>query len=203
MGFGLLLIGYALTFCGAYHGVDIPPAFIAYGVMLAAFYQLGRYGKQLRNAGYFMLALTVIGCFKFVLQLTGLGAQFGLLTIVIVVEACVLFAFYVFFLVGIKELAFEVELPKLAGKAIRNLWIVAFFYGFTLFSNLYVKEMIPSAVFLPAGSVFAVQQMAGYLLRALIFVHIGSCYRRICLEGDEDMPEKPSVLRRNKHKNQQ
>ena len=200
MGFGLLLIGYALTFSGAYHGVDIPPSFLAYGIMLAAFYRLGRYGKNLKKAGYCVLALLAVSCFKFMLQLTGIGAQFSLLMIILVIEACLLLVFQIFFLLGIKDLAIEVKLPKLAGKAVRNLWIVFFFYGFTLFSNLYVKEMIPNVSFLPAGMVFALQQMAGYLLRVLIVIHIGSCYRRICLEGDEDMPEK-NKQRREKRRN--
>ncbi|MCI8331636.1 MAG: hypothetical protein HFE78_02275 [Clostridiales bacterium] len=198
MGFGLLLIGYGLTFSGAYRGVDIPPSFLAYGIMLAAFYYLGRYGKRLKAAGFVVLALTVVGGLKFVLQVTGLGANFHLLMILLVLEACLLFVFHVFFLLGINTLATEVALPKLARKAIRNLWLVVLFYGLTLFSNLYVKEMIPSVSFLPAGSVFALQQLAGYLLRALILVHIGSCYRRICLEGDEEMPEKPPVFRKKR-----
>lgn len=199
MGFGLLLIGYALTFSGAYHGVDIPPSFLAYGIMLMAFYRLGRYGKNLKKSSYCMMALLAAGCFKFMLQLTGIGAQFSLLMMVLIIEAFLLLVFYVFFLFGIKELALEVELPKLAGKAVRNLWIVLFFYGFTLFSNLYVKEIIPNVSFLPAGSVFALQQMVGYLLRVLIVIHIGSCYRRICLEGDEDMPEKNKQRREKRH----
>lgn len=198
MGFGILLIGYALTISGAYRGVDIPPALLAYGIMLIGLYKLSRYCSKLKAAYIEMFPLAAVALLKLILQIIGLDT--AVMSFVLWAEALGLFVFYILLLWGIRSLSLEVGLPKLAGKAVRNLVITAAFYIFTLFTNLYNQGLLPQAGWLPAGTVFLVQQAAGYLLRGLILVHIGSCYRRICLEGDEDMPYEPSEWEKKRQK---
>ncbi len=198
MGFGILIFGYALLFGVPFHGIDIPPSVLGYALIFLALHKLGEYDKRLKIAKWFAALLTLLGLGRLALQLAGaLGHSMELpLTVLQIADAAVLVPFYVFTLLGIASLAASVDLPGLGFRAKRNLVFVAVFYLFSAYTNLYVSELLPTIRGLEPAAVFALQQLAGYLIRFLNLILFVSCYMRICLEGDEDMPYTLGPLER-------
>ena len=103
MGFGILLIGYALTISGAYRGVDIPPALLAYGIMLIGLYKLRSYCSKLKAAYIEMFPLAAVALLKLILQIIGLDT--AVMSFVLWAEALGLFVFYILLLWGIRSLS--------------------------------------------------------------------------------------------------
>lgn len=196
MGFGVLIFGYALLLNVPYRGIDFPPDVLGYAVLFWSLHKLGQYGAKLRVAKYLTLPLTAVAAGKLAFQIVGsLGHSFeNLLQWLAIADAVLLFPFYSFLLLGIRDLALSVALPKHARMAKRNLFIVAVFYLFTLFTNLYAQAMIPQMNGIEIIDLVSLQQLFGYLIRFLNLFLFLFCYMRICLEGDEDMPYKPSKL---------
>lgn len=194
MGFGLLFFGYMMLISVPYKGIDFPPDAIAYTLILIALTKLGRYGKKIRIASFFSIALLALSAVKLACQVGALFTYIPdiLINAVTIGDIVLTLPFYFFMLVGFGELAKDVELPKLQGKCKRNFGIVCFFYAFTLFFYLYNADIIPLINGVEKIQLFAMQQLLGYIMRIMNIILIASCYMRICLEGDEDMPYTPN-----------
>ncbi len=193
MGFGLLFFGYMMLLSVPYKGIDFPPDVIAYTLILIALTKLGKYGKKIRIASFFSIGLLALSAVKLAYQVGVLFTPIPTVVInaVTIADMVLTLPFYFFMLIGFSRLASEVELPKLSGKCRRNFGIVCFFYAITLFTYLYGNS-IPLITGVTKGHIYAMQQLSGYIMRIMNIILIASCYMRICLEGDEDMPYKPN-----------
>lgn len=194
MGFGLLFIGYLFTFRIATQssGFDFLPDIVGYLIMFAGLSKLALYGKGFRYAKLLLIPLIAAGGVTLVFQSLDL-AGYSLNEIFTdisqatdIVTQIFLFAFHVALFVGIRDIARETDLPKVAFRAVRNLSITVFYYLVVLLSRLPVLGALPQRY------VGLFVFLLGILWILMNLVLIFSCYMRICLEGDEEMPVKPS-----------
>lgn len=207
MGFGFLLLGYLLFFtmrADLIHADEII-SFAGYILEFIALYKLGKYNKGFRWGKYVTAALLPVGFLILlnqvgvILQLNGIpsfltaleGAYKGLN----IAKNCLLLLFHLTVLYGIAEMAQEVELPKLQIAALRNLIIMAVYYG------LCIAFSVSDAPFGSFSVYFDMPMKLFELARILLCgICIFNCYRLICLPGDEDMPAGDTLLSRIAHR---
>lgn len=197
MGFGILIVGYFMLINVPFHGVDVPPDFLGYILIFIALCKLGNYEKKLKYAKFVCIPLIVLSGVKLGLSLLsalGAGEYRTVQNAVVYATAVLLLVFYIFLLLGIRDLAVSVELEKNARKSVRNLVIIVAFYVYTVIVNLYAHGIIPNDRGIGAGELIAIQQLFGYIVRFLNLIQFISCYMWICLEGDEDMTSRQSAL---------
>ena len=190
MGFGILFFGYMMLFSVPYRGIDFPPLILAYALILIALTKLGKYIKKIRFASYISALLLALSVVKLACQIGAIPDSMS--TALVIAEMVLTLPFYFFMLIGFSELAGDVELPKLQGKCKRNFGIVCLFYVITAFFYLYNYDVIPYITGVSKGALYAIQQVIGYIMRFMNLFLFASCYRLICLEGDEDMPFTPN-----------
>ena len=194
MGFGILLLGYPLILSVTMHSMGFCFEILGYLIMFRALTLLSEYGKYFRYAKYAVSALIPLGAFSLILQsLSWFGADALYETVSDAVTvpysillAVMLLVFHMFLLLAVKTIAQEVELPKLAAEAMRNIIVTWLYFAAALISCFLnvpaVTDVLPYYKLLGYISMFGVIWV---LLNAkMIFV----CYMRICLPGDEDMP---------------
>jgi len=194
MGFGILFFGYMMLFSVPYKGIDFPPLLLAYALILIALTKLGKYIKKLRYAAFCSMGLLAVSFAKLAYQIGSLVTQTSgiVMNCITVTEMVLTLPFYFFMLMGFSELAEQVGLPKLSGKCKRNFAVVCLFFAFTVFFTDYNYDLIPYIKGVTKGAALAIQQVLGYIMRFMNLFLIASCYRLICLEGDEDMPYTPN-----------
>ena len=194
MGFGILLLGYPLILSVTLHSMGFCFEILGYLLIFRALTLLGEYGVWFRYAKYAVSALIPLGAFSLILQCF---SWFGADTLYETVQAAVsvpysillavgLLVFHMCLLRAVKTIAQEVDLPKLAVEASRNVIVTWLYFAAAVvvcFLNIpAVTDVMPYYKLLGYVSMFGVIWI---LLNAkMIFV----CYMRICLPGDEDMP---------------
>lgn len=200
MGFGYLFLGYFFILNLPLRGFDILPDIVGCLLMLAAFRRLTKYcpdNRHLKNANLVLMLYALMSALLLVYQAVGLFVEIpesfvGLIyTPFSIVYSLVIGAYHLFMLLGIHSLAGQVGLDKLAARSVRMLTLTAVYYLFELLSYCGVLEYIAGLTGQPAV-VLSYVNLALYLLGVLwmllIWALIFTCYMRICLEGDEDMP---------------
>lgn len=199
MGFGILIFGY-MMFLGTYYmGVKIPPEVLGYILIFIALTKLGAYDKKLKAASFATLPPLALSAFKLYTQIaaaTGAQLSGSVSTFITVADMALSIVFYTALLLGIASLADSVDLPNVAWKAKRNLVIVFIYYAFTVYTNLYAAGTVPHVRGIEPTALLSLYGLATYALIALMLLLFLSCYMRICLEGDEDMPYEPGRLER-------
>ena len=111
--------------------------------------------------------------------------------------AFIIFVYHYYLLFGIRALAQEVELPKIARKVKRNCILTILYYVLTLIGIMTgyagLTERFPYLMYLnPLLALF------GVLWIVLNTIQIYSCYMWICLPGQEDITESLPWYRRKK-----
>lgn len=205
MGFGLLLIGYFFLMSLPLNGIDILPDIIGYLIMLSALNALVKHCPK--NNGFIRARLTVFPTAALSIAVLGcqLAAASGMLTsglekyLVNPIKTLYTIAigvFHVFLLLGIFQLSCEVELKKLTNRSRRMIVLTAVYYLCEMLSLLGLTKPIAALTPNPDrvlsyinASVYAIGNLWLFLTWALIF----TCYMRICLEGDEDMPYRENT----------
>ena len=179
MGFGILLCGFALSMSNYPGYTDCIAFFIIFYAML----KLDEFNIFFRLSKYISFVCTVLGMAGIMLYA---GEFIGLVdeTNVYVdlydnISEALKVVFGIFMLLGTVRISIETDLPKTARFGawcicIDILWGVLFAISF-FFAPILPFRMLMRLVYMLA-----------------VLYHIFSCYRMICLEGDEDMPEKPS-----------
>ena len=197
MGFGLLFIGYFLTYLTSVSYAGYLIRFVGYSVMLYSFTKLYKYNKSFLLPLYSSIALLVVtaldiyanvGEFLYnslIIDSFSLPQNFAL-TLATVDDALV-FVFHALLLFAIRNIAKETELPTLAYAAARNFAVIC------------VYEVMCLIAFLPFDFVDGYKMAFGLPMYLLYFgwiilnlVLIFSCYAKICDENDVDMPLKKS-----------
>lgn len=194
MGFGLLAVGYMfmLKFGGPYSAFDYLPDIIGYLLMFAGVSKLAVYNRGFRYAKILLVPLIALGGVTLVfdiIAISGISVNSVALSISDMSDSLSLFfcfAYHVALMMGIRDIGRETGLSKIAFRAIRNMTVTVFYYLLSIISD-----------FLPIiekqrQTFELIMKLFGIFVVFLNVILLLSCYMRICVEGDEDMPIKPS-----------
>ena len=191
MGFGTLFIGYFFLLNISYFNyTDL----LAAAIMAMGPYRLGSVNRPFRFAFFTDLAFLVLGATELILAAIPIfspSADLAAFTVPIGVARYLLLALYhLFLLLGIRNVADEVALRKLAvrAQAFIVLPILAYLASALfdipgLFPNAQTKETAIIAFLILLLTVFSC---------VTVLITIFHCYAKICMPEDLDMPEKPS-----------
>ncbi len=212
MGFGYLFLGFLFFMSFPLYGVDILPDVIGWLIMGKALKTLTHYcpgNRHFERAGYSLLAGLVLSVFVLGCQLAELGGVVSetldrfFVTPILILYSIAIGVHQVFLLLGIHQLSLEVELDKLARRAVRMLSLTAVYYLLQFLTQLGLFAKIADLTASPQmvlSTINAVVYFLGVLWLLLIAALYFTCYMRICLEGDEDMPYREDFYDRTKKK---
>lgn len=192
MGFGLLFVGYLATYLLSISNYGNYPAIIGCFLMLYALSKLAEYEGGFKKAFFAALPMTAaVGA----LLVCDMLVAFG----VLVKEDIVIFdavahyvkiaadiAYHVTLLFAVARIARNTELPKIEKAAWRNLLISSLFFV-TEVVEFTVPTTSPARMYIFFAAVLL--WLSSLTLNGVMLM---SCYMRICPEGDEDLPQKPS-----------
>ena len=197
MGFGLLFIGYFMTYLMSVSYAGYLIRFVGYALMIYAFTKLYGYNRSFKLplfASVLLLGVTGIGCYVevgeflyeyLIIDHFGITESFKLA--VSTVDDLLVFIFQGCLLYAIRDIAKETETKNLPYIAARN------------FAFICVYQLLLAVTWLPFAFVDDYKRyfaMPIYLLYfawiILNLVLIFKCYANICDEGDVDMPLKKS-----------
>lgn len=210
MGFGLLFIGYFFLIFFPVSRLDILPnlaivgcIIMLFGIRKLIFYCAdNKYFKWSQAALILLSAVSIASLGLDVASIDGTLTDELLTSIapaVNAVSALAIFAFTCLLFIGVYKLSLEVELPKLAKRTALMLSVSAV-YTLMEVCTLVWSLMSARGVNIPEG---AVEILAYISFFALILSYVTfftnlsvtfSCYSRICLEGDEDMPYREDTF---------
>lgn len=147
MGFGLLILGYFLTFAftisQAYFFADVIGAL----VMLYAFTKLSEYNRYFRSAAVAGMVFTLLALASGVLLTLHMLESDGALDILMdAAKALSALAMHIFMLLGTRGIAEGADCGRLAERAMRNLVMMVTYYVL-YFGTLLLFFVMPSAVF--------------------------------------------------------
>ncbi len=175
MGFGILLLGYMLSF-SLYSGYT---DFIAYTVIFYAFVKLGEYNVFFRAAKIASFAIAVFGMAG--LMLTA-GRFIGFvdesntyIELYDMASDIMKMIFHIPLLLGISKISRETDLPKYSSTAI---WCIILDILYAVIYGLCFVEvrLLPYVMFLRV------------VMMVVVGILIFNCFRMICKEGDEKTP---------------
>ena len=195
MGFGLIFIGYLLTFLlSLAGGYGCYPALIGCLVLLYAQTKLTEYEESFKYSFFATVPMLICAVFSASASLAELmGTTLpGFLgsdvteTVVRYADTAFKLVFHTLLLLAIAGIAKNTGLDKIKRASYRNLAV----YG-VYFALASVAAMLP--VGLEIAPYLFIAQFALYLICvALNASTLFSCYMYICDEGDQDMKAKPS-----------
>ena len=186
MGFGILFLGYLITYIGSMTPVYAFTQLFGVLVMLYALSKLARHNK------FFASTLGVAGLYfaQSVYTLVGYFSAWEQGSTLYQIEkyssAIVVFVFHLCLLLAIREIAIFTSLPKLQSRAIRNMIATAIYCILTVLLHLGVFPEGPTLQYASLASL-----LLGFLWLILNAALIFSCYMWICLEGEENMDKSP------------
>ena len=195
MGFGLLLIGYVLSFTATVGLGD----YLFAGMLLGGFIMYLGLNELKKYSPVFIYALVLDILYiisAFYESATWVCASFGIEAAIFSqqilvafdwIEFVIGFIFNIAMLYGIADLSRRVDYSETREKAYRNMFFVLIF-------NIYqVLMLLPIGIFESDKSFFmtilVILQVVYSVFNAFL---IFKCYAMICPAGDEDMPRKPS-----------
>lgn len=193
MGFGILTVGYYIAYLvGMIWQSEIWGALlILLGCVMiaAALLRLSEYEQGFRHALFFGILLILTAVYRVLFWLSSNllwdVAFFSdyVSEIVLIVEFILFLVFQGLLLLSVRKLASDVEVPKIVSSATRNL----------VFLGIFGVIRLVAALPFPAAAYFSLSAtLVQIVYHILIGIMLGSCYMRICDEGDEDMPLKKS-----------
>lgn len=198
MGFGILFIGYLLTYLLSLAGqYGCYPAIVGCFVMFYALTKLVEYEPKFRYAFFAVIPITLCVAYTVSAEIaTMLGASLpGFLgakeTAIALGYANAVsdLVFHVFLLSAIAKIAEDTGVLKVKKAAYRNLEIYCVFFVFQIASDV-IKSESAAAMY-----VFAAAMLLWLVWLVLDSVVIFSCYMNICDDTDSDMEMKPSPFK--------
>lgn len=186
MGYGLVLIGYLLTFFTSLTLYGWMTRLLGYLVMAYGFYKLKDYFPSYKLSLFTLLAVFLVGIGEAgceIAEMLGAAAEAiePVRNVVCYTRDGMLFVFHIFFLVSTCIAFGVVGMNEKKVSAVTDICAVTAGYVFYLLSVFGVIE---------ANVAFFVQLIWSVMVAVLIL----SCYMRICPEGDEDMPRRESKI---------
>ncbi|MBQ8250184.1 MAG: hypothetical protein IJY93_09970 [Clostridia bacterium] len=215
MGFGFLFIGYFFLLFYPLDTIGMLPNLSIIGcvLMLAAMKRLIQYcpeNKSFKAAKYALVLLSLFSAAMLVLNFipadttsadSASAASMGTICIysAVLLAKLTLCIYSITLFLGIHRLSNEVELPKLASAATRRITVTGVFGAAMLLSG--IAEIVISSTATVNDEFRMIVAYVGLFSRLLEYVCIlvnllliFSCYAKICLEGDEDMPYREDVF---------
>ena len=194
MGFGLLFFGYLVAFLLYLNPYAALTRLIGYAIIFAALTKLRRHNRwfaytQVSAVPLLALALGAVSV-DFASRIMGDAAPAALQNVQGYMETLMtllLLVFHVCLLMAIYTIAVDTALPALARSARRNIVLIAAYAVLHGIWSLPVQLGDSYTVTLSL-MLFVLQLIWTVADLFLIF----RCYMWICLEGDEDMEQKPS-----------
>ena len=210
MGFGLLFVGYFFLIFFPLSRVDILPniALIGCVFMLMGLRRLTRFCAGNRGFKLALTALIILSAAAFgalMIDIAGIDGMLNdninsiLVPVTNAVYALAITAFTTALFVGIYRLSIEVELPKLARRSVLMLSATAVHLiaelAAAVCSLLHTFGGITREGFtIVTGYIGIFAFLLAYITLFLNLSLIFTCYIRICLEGDEDMPYREDIF---------
>ncbi len=197
MGFGLLLIGYLITYVVALNTYGVAFRLVGYIIIAYAIFKLSAYEKKFKPAGYAAGALALSSLVGVAALVCGFlydnmlidTKVFGTLyeEIMAYIEAAGVLVFHVLLLLAIRKLAKDTGVHKIELNTGRDMFFIGLYYILRIIGYLplpikdaYAKYMgLPLTVLYLVWIIFEIELMF-------------SCYARICDESDVEMERKPS-----------
>ena len=185
MGYGLVLIGYALTFFTSLTLYGWLFRLLGYTVMAYGFFKLKDYFPSYQLSIFALLVLMLTGFCETgaeMASILGIGGDMTVFkTVVYYTRDALVLVFHIFMLIS-TYIAFDVVgMNEKKLSAVTDLCAVVIGYVLYLLAALKVIE---------ANIAFFVQ----LIWSVMVFVLIFGCYMRICPEGDESMPRRESKI---------
>lgn len=186
MGYGLVLLGYTVTFFVSLTLYGWAFRLLGFALMAYGFIKLKDYFPSYKLSVFALLALFLVGLCEAGCELAvifgGSADVFDpIKTAVYYVRDGLVLVFHICFLVSTYIAVGVVGLKDKRVSVVTDICAVTLGYVFYILSALGIV----------APSVAALTQL---IWMVMVFVLIFSCYMRICPEGDEDMPRRESRL---------
>lgn len=203
MGFGLLFLGYFFLLTLPVGEIDILPDVIGWIIMASALRGLCGFcpdnrhfsrARTLTLPGAVLSALLLILDFVLLLDVPAFLTTAD--TVLRLAYSAVMGVYEIFLLLGIYKLAREVELPKLSARAQRMMAVTVVYYLMQIVVYSGIPGLLPESQAALVGAINLAVYALGYLWLILTLALLFTCYMRICLEGDEDMPYREDLFDR-------
>lgn len=180
MGFGLLLIGYFLSFAIALSGssyfIDIAGGFL----MTYALLKLSEYSLKFKSSVPYSLAFTVVTFVTSVMSFFELGYTVWLVANTL--RAALILMFHIYTFSALEDMARGADDEKLAYKAKRNLIVVIVY--FVVFAIVTLLEPFFNVEFKAYSEAMLYIYRVVWLIMNLLLLH--SAYARLYIEGTEE-----------------
>ncbi len=194
MGLGILFVGYFLLLNFAYHYFTDA---IAAAVMLYAFYKLSYINTGFKRALAAAACFTVLGVGEFAITvlntLMPLDGTAIIITAMAILRHLSIFTITLFMLMGLCDLAAEVDLPPLAVRCRRNIYFSVFVYSLNI-----LLEAGELASFIDPKILVTLYFASLILTTAVVILNlmiIYGSYMRIYIPGEEKEKKKSSLAR--------
>ena len=183
MGYGLVLIGYALTFFTSLTLYGWLFRLLGYAAMAYGLFKLKDYFPFYKLSLFAVLALFLTGIGEAGAEmLYSLGKDTELFkTVVFYTRDALVLVFHVLFLIATYIAYGVVGMTEKKVNAVTDICAVVLGYAFYILAALKIVE----------GSVAVFVQL---IWTVMVFFLIFGCYMRICPEGDENMPRRESKI---------
>ncbi|MBO5702598.1 MAG: hypothetical protein J6S71_09175 [Clostridia bacterium] len=186
MGYGLVLIGYLLTFFTSLTLYGWMTRLLGYLVMAYGFYKLKDYFPSYKLSLFSLLAIFLVGLGEAGCEIAKIlggaaDAVDPIKNIICYTRDGMLYVFHIFFLVSTCIAFGVVGMNEKKVSAVTDICAVTVGYVFYILSAFGIVE---------ANVAFFVQLIWSIMVTVLIL----GCYMRICPEGDEDMPRRESKI---------
>jgi len=190
MGFGILFLGYLLTFGSAFFTMYLFGDIVGCAVMIGAFVMLSQYCKMFKYAISATGVLCSFYVFAAALRMMGYGTPaenevllrgerlYSLLQYVLPV---VTMGFYFVLLLAIAKLATDVELPDLAKRSYTYIKVYSVYFGMWVLFNLLDTRIAAASVRVYNVTAAGLALFNGVWLIMMV-VHILSCLKWIVPE---------------------
>lgn len=195
MGFGLLFIGYLLTFLFSLNSFGFIFRLLGYALMASSLIRLRDFEPRFTYplCGSFILILTGIsdfiseGAAKLDIVLPAFMSSIS--AVVIWVELIASVAFNLTLLYAIAALARRLGLNKQSSSAIRNMVPTGIYF---ILEIIGMGPLSGNASFIKYFGLISLLIMLVWIVLNLILIF--SCYMYICPAGDEDMPKRKTGI---------
>lgn len=196
MGFGILLIGYFLSFATALAKVYFFADIIGGLIMTYALYKLSSYGKNFKSSVYASMAFTLMSLLCATVSMFSTTDSIFLnisLMFATTIRAGTILILHIYMLSALMMMAQEADDEKLANKAKWSLGIVTVYYVFYILFSLLSEFM---SLHYDDNLIYSLNLLMYFYGAACIILNLlvlHSAYARLYIQGTEDpnavMPE--------------
>lgn len=197
MGFGLLFLGYFITFLMSMNPYGIVFRLIGFIVICRGACKLTAYNRYFVPVKFSAVALILLSLIDSGYQLftylyNNLLISFNVSSemisnIILYSEAVGVLVFNLLLYLAIRKIAIETEVQKIVVASWRNTICISLYY------LLYFIGILPTPFQESYNKIMGMPVTVLYILWIIFgLTLLGSCYARICDEGDIEMERKPS-----------